>query len=151
QFEFSGFSSGVMKFAPDGKTLACEALSDDSVELREVASGKKRLTVRPPGDTASFWAFAPARKWLASGYEDGTIRLWDARTGRGCGVLRAEAEPRRTLWFWKHAAFAANGKVLAATYSDEIWLWNPDTGQQHTVPKAHENTITCLAFAPDGK
>jgi WD40 repeat protein len=67
-------------------------------------------------------AFSPDGKLLASGDENGNIRLWDPATGQPVGVpLHAAASINGVLG----VAFSPNGKLLASADGDgTVRLWN---------------------------
>jgi eukaryotic-like serine/threonine-protein kinase len=84
---------------------------------------------------------------LAWADRDGTIRLFDARTGRH-RTLRGE-EGRGIFGL----AFSPDGKVLAAHDGEEVRGWNVTDGTVCIRRRRGKvlNTITALAFRPDGK
>lgn len=49
-----------------------------------------------------------------------------------------------------HFAFSPDGQTLAASDETHITLWNAKDGKQLRVWKAHENSMTSLAFSSDG-
>jgi WD40 repeat protein len=64
-----------LAFSPDGRTLAA-GTGRGEVELWDVASGRRRSTLR--GHTGGVWAlvFAPDGQTLFSGGDDDTVRAW---------------------------------------------------------------------------
>jgi WD40 repeat protein len=71
-------------------------------------------------NAGSVWAvaYSPDGKSLASGHDDGTVKLWDPVTERERCTLVGHTGPVRTL------AFSPKGSVLATgDASGEIRLW----------------------------
>ncbi len=62
-------------FSPDGRTVATG--QNETVNLWETASGKKRGQFNGHRGVVSSVAFAPDGKTLASGSRDGTVLIWD--------------------------------------------------------------------------
>jgi WD40 repeat protein len=75
----------AVAFSPDGKTLASGSgfIKPEELKLWDVATGKERVTVKgQPDDVVSTVAFSPDGKTLASGSWNGTVKLWDMKTGK---------------------------------------------------------------------
>ncbi|HTU21192.1 MAG TPA: WD40 repeat domain-containing protein, partial [Gemmataceae bacterium] len=67
-------------------------------------------------------AYRTDSKRLATGGEDGTIRIWDTSTGELVRMLSAET------WV-HHLSWSRDGRILAANCADAvIRLWDADTG-----------------------
>src|SRR5262249_55997245 len=76
-------------------------------------------------------AFSPDSKLLAGADFDGTVRLWNAATGRPVATLHATS----ARYGVGGVAFSPDGKLLASADLDgTVRLWNPATGQTVGAP-----------------
>lgn len=76
----------------------------------------------------------PSGQWLASASDDGTIRLWEVRTGR-CSRTWTLGEPVKNVAWCPNAALA----LIAAAVSDRLVLL--PTGE--SVSLDHCRAATC--------
>ncbi|MER7794601.1 hypothetical protein [Streptomyces sp. NPDC097640] len=102
---------------------------------------RKRLAGH--AETVRTLAFSPDGRTLATGSEDGSVRLWEAATGK----LRTTLTGRVQV-----LAFSPDGRTLAAGSADgQVRLWEVATGRDRTTFTAHTGQVEALAFSPDGR
>jgi outer membrane protein assembly factor BamB len=110
------------------------------------ASAQVIDTLKGHKNTITCIAYSTDGRLLASGSKDGTVRLWDAVTGKPSHVLDGHRDMVVTV------AFSPDGKLLAASSHDTaIKLWDTATGKLARTLNGHDKDVRGLAFAPDGK
>jgi WD40 repeat protein len=148
----------------------CVAWSPDGQRIASAGGEGRRFTVKvfnPQDRTEVFElvtesefmavAFHPDSGHLVTGQQDGTIRVWDARTRRELGKVGIHKHALRAL------AFSRDGRHLASASVDgEIKLWDATRlDEKHLDGKAEPRVPpfrarfpgVCLnlAFSPDGR
>jgi WD40 repeat protein/nucleoside phosphorylase len=101
-----------------------------------------------PMVSAATWcsavSFSPDQRLLATAH-DGTIRLWDVKTGTELRVLQGH-----TGWV-RSVAFNHDGSLLASGSDDTtVRLWDPLNGFERRVLEGHSQRVWSVAFNHDG-
>ena len=127
-----------------------------SLNLQYTSSGDAALTnltnlEAPPAlfeghtDAIHGVAISPNGKYLATGSQDKTVRLWDIATGQTIHVFIGHRVDVGGV------AFSPDGKTLVAPSRDKtIRVWDVATGQTVKVFQASHG-VDYVAFSPDGK
>jgi len=90
--------------------------------------------------------FTPDGKYIASGSEDNTTKLWEVSTGQCIHTFTGHTEDVNTV------AFSPDGKFIASGSDDNtIKLWDLSTGQCIRTFTGHVEGVNTLIFSSDGK
>ena len=105
-----------------------------------------QLTLRGNSGQVSSVRFAPDGKLLASGNIDGTVKLWDPKSG----LLHASYANGAVAI--SSIAFSPDGTLIAAGSNDGVVnLWDLRTGKRTMSLHLHDKAVRGVAFSPDGK
>jgi WD40 repeat protein len=146
----------AVALSADGRTAAT-ASTDDKVRLWDVATGKKRLTLkwRPAPPLTSEWfsgahshrvnsvAFSQDGKYILTGSDDRTARLWDAATGQ---PIEPASEHLHGVLAVAFSPF--EGLLATASRDRTARLWTRTPMQQSGDSLTHPGDVTAVAFSP---
>ncbi|HEY7786402.1 MAG TPA: WD40 repeat domain-containing protein [Pyrinomonadaceae bacterium] len=133
----------TLSFSADGRIVAVGSEAGD-VRIVDVASNTK-ISGFNVGEGLTTVRFNPGSETLASAGADGSVALWDTKTG----ALRMRLRKHESLI--NALAFSPNGEFLASGGDDRsIVLWELSTGKSKRTLKGHDVTVSSLAFSPTG-
>ncbi len=145
---FSSHTAGVYSvvFSPDGTTLAAGGYQ--TVELWDVVKGRNVFYWEGEAGQVVFpnaVSFSQDGATLASGFQDGTVKLWDVATGTDIGTLSGHTNLVTSV------AFSPDGTTLASGGADgAVRLWDVVTKEQGAIFSGNAGVVNSVAFTFDG-
>ncbi len=147
---FSAYSFfGAARLSPDNRRLylARSGRSDSRVSIQclNLTTGKELWQTEPHRDQGlSALALSPDGRLLASGsgFEDPTIRIWEAATGRL--LVRLDGH---TGWAGK-LVFSKDGRrLISASVDQTIRFWDTGTWTEAKVLRGHSDEVHGVAIS----
>ena len=126
------------------------------IDLWNATTGDLKKTLTGHDGYVSSLSFSPDGRLLASGSQDGTVRLWDALTGEQQRELAHQAV--------SSVSFSPDGQTLASgrNLDRNIYLWDVIKGElkqklgnqnlmRVQAGRGHFRHIHSVSFSPDGR
>jgi WD40 repeat protein len=120
------FYGNALALSPDGTQIAVEDISNSSIRILDVKTGKEIKVLAPqfPKDEGGMMdnyihgmTYSPDGSLLVVASYDKTVRLWDVTAGKELKVLTASGQAATVT-------FSADGMLLASSTTDgQIDLW----------------------------
>jgi WD40 repeat protein len=129
------------------------AAGSDEVCIWQTSDGEL-LACWPQASWVTALAFQAGGLLLASGHDDGVVRLWNYAGRRLVRELRAPLVPSSgsNVLAVSALAFSPDGRTLAVAAEDcGILLWDVMHGEPRGYLRGHTDRIPALAWLPDGR
>ena len=116
-----------------------------SVRLRAARTGAE-LCIIGHADTVMSVVYCPDGRHVVTGCFDGTLRLWDATTGKPMREYKGHTGP---VW---QVSVSSDGKMIASASADHtVRHWNLENADQIGLLEGHTGQVRGVGFLPDGK
>jgi WD40 repeat protein len=140
-------------FSSDGRTLllrvgpsgSWRVFGDHSVQLLDVEFGKLSAPRLLSTDVSAV-ALSPDGRTVLTGAEDGTVQLWNIRSGQPA------APPLIHHSGVTAVAFSPDGRTaLTGSIDFTARLWDTHSGEPSIPPLIHGGRVSSVAFSPNGR
>ena len=118
-------------YSADGRTIVTASVAEGAIRLWDARSAERNAALR--GHTSFVYdvAFHPDGERVVSAAWDGTIRIWNATTGRELSTLRYAATPPSSDAIINSVAINSDGTLIATSGRDGVVrLWDPATEKE---------------------
>ncbi len=89
---------------------------------------------------------SPDSKTLVTGSWNGTIKLWDAKTGKNTVSLAGHKK-----WINSLVLALDGNKLASGGYDQTVKVWDVSTGKNISILQGHTDWICAIAFSPNGR
>jgi WD40 repeat protein len=91
-------------------------------------------------------AYSPDGRRIVAGYNDNTMRVWDAESGQELRSLRGHEG------IVKSVAFSPDGwRIVSGSNDKTVRVWDAERGQELRCLRGHEYPVGSVAYSPDGR
>lgn len=117
-------TNGALSWSPDEKYLAvCANITENAVFIYEVATRQIVYTYQDHTDSIHVVAWSPDGKYVASGSQDTTIRVWEPLNGQThLKYVGHSGDIAALCWS------SDSKKIVSAAQDYVVHIWEPDSG-----------------------
>ena len=117
----------------------------ERVDLWDACTRRHLRVLKAPRVRVCSIAFIPGRDILAGGCLDGSVRLWNLRSGRLLRLVEGPDEVATSV------TASPDGRTVAGVGGGIVRLWDVDTGKQRPFAADEAGHVCHAAFSPDGR
>lgn len=117
-------------------------------KMKQEEASKQPLIRTLQGHSDSVWSvsFSGDGRFVASGSDDQSVKIWEASTGACVRTLQGHSDWVRSV------SFSADGRYVASGADDNsVKIWEVNTGSCVHTLKGHSNYVRSVSFSGDGR
>jgi WD40 repeat protein len=141
-------------FSPDGSSVVAAGggKNDHSAHVWDVRTGAPLLTLEHDGPVLTV-AYSPNGRWIATGSEDKTARLWDAATGLQLGAPFVHQPGATTAAYVRHISFSPDSRRILTVGGNRFARVFGVARHEEVFPGGlnHLALVKSARFSHDGK
>lgn len=140
-----GFNPKGVAISRDFRRVSLGRPNDPVVEIRELVSGQLLRELRVEVGLPISTAFSPDNQLLATGWENGVIRLWDITTGELQTTLVSHASPVSIFKFSEDGT-----RLYSGDFAGQVRIWDL-TRPAEAVRFGDASETVVAAISSDGR
>ncbi len=137
------YNNGLFNFRGNGEIIVWQV--DNGKKLATIKGGQRY------GNDIRTIALSPDGKYIAAGWRDYTLKIWNVSNGEVKSTLE-DLKPKGQLYYgYFTVAFSPDGNTVAMAGRNVIGLWNVSSGSMIKSVKPNSEAVRGIALSPDGK
>ena len=142
--ELSGHREPVttLDVLPDGRVIVGD---DDQLLIWNIETGQVEATLTGGEGAITSLIVAPGGERVVTGDEDGSMRIWDVRTGESRPLIDGHAARVTAL------VRRPGGRLVSSSFDKTLRIWDVDQARAVAKVRNHQTAVIALATLPDGR
>ncbi|XP_054242770.1 apoptotic protease-activating factor 1 isoform X5 [Indicator indicator] len=140
-----------------GQYLLATCSNDTFIKLWVLNENRCRNTMIGHQNSVNHCRFSPNDEYVASCSTDGTVKVWDTRSGNEQKSIEvkdffknADEQPDDVEVLVKCCSWSRNGDVILVAAKNKLLLWNIKSLSKVAYCRGHMSWVHCVTFSLDG-
>ena len=142
----NGRALQTVAWNPDGTQVASGSDGfEDNLHVWNLATGEIQWNLEGHEGVVTSLAWSPDGTRIVSGSYDGSLRIWDAQSGKCLETLEGEKAVHCVGWD------PQGRRIVSGAEDNSVRIWDSTTGECLHVMEGHEESLRAVAWSPDGE